>query len=303
MKGLKYMQDIMRKQFYKQRFAFELDAAERDKTQVMPAGVTIEHDVPYMDDGMEAHRMDIYRPDGSENTVLPVIINIHGGGLIIGNKEFNRFFCAKLSALGYLVFSIEYRLIPDCLVFDQFSDVCNAFNYIRSHLDDYNGDADRIYGVADSGGAYLLTYTAAMNKCHTLAKAAHVKPHNISFRALGLISGMFYTTCFDKIGMFLPAYLYGKNYKKQSFAKYVNPENPELVTSLPPCYLVTSRYDNLRKYTLDFVDALGRYGIVYELSEYMKVRHLAHAFSVFRPDFKESEETISDMHAFFESYR
>lgn len=297
------MQDVMRKQFYKQRLAFELDAAERDKTQSMPAGVTIEHDVPYMDDGIEAHRMDIYRPDGSENTVLPVIINIHGGGLIIGNKEFNRFFCAKLCALGYLVFSIEYRLIPDCMVFDQFSDVCNAFNYIQAHLCEYNGDADHIYGVADSGGAYLLTYTAAMNKCHTLAKAAHVKPHNISFRALGLISGMFYTTRFDKIGMFLPAYLYGKNYKKQSFAKYVNPENPELVTSLPPCYLVTSRYDNLRKYTLDFVEALGRYGIVYELSEYMKGRQLTHAFSVFRPDFKESEETLSDMHAFFESYK
>lgn len=293
----------MRKQFYKQRSVFELDAAERDKTQVMPSGVAVEHDVPYMDDGIDAHRMDIYRPDGSENEVLPVIINIHGGGLIIGNKEFNRFFCAKLSALGYLVFSIEYRLIPDCMVFDQFSDVCNAFNYIRAHLDEYNGDADHIYGVADSGGAYLLTYTAAMNKCHTLAKAAHVKPHNISFRALGLISGMFYTTRFDKIGMFLPAYLYGKNYKKQSFAKYVNPENPELVTSLPPCYLVTSRYDNLRKYTLDFVEALGRYGIVYELSEYMKGRHLTHAFSVFRPDFKESDETISDMHAFFESYK
>lgn len=293
----------MRKQFYKQRLAFELDAAERDKTQSMPAGVTIEHNVPYMADGIEAHRMDIYRPDGSENTVLPVIINIHGGGLIIGNKEFNRFFCAKLCALGYLVFSIEYRLIPDCMVFDQFSDVCNAFNYIQAHLCEYNGDADHIYGVADSGGAYLLTYTAAMNKCHTLAKAAHVKPHNISFRALGLISGMFYTTRFDKIGMFLPAYLYGKNYKKQSFAKYVNPENPELVTSLPPCYLVTSRYDNLRKYTLDFVEALGRYGIVYELSEYMKGRHLTHAFSVFRPDFKESEETLSDMHAFFESYK
>ena len=134
----------MRKQFYKQRLAFELDAAERDKTQSMPAGVTIEHNVPYMADGIEAHRMDIYRPDGSENTVLPVIINIHGGGLIIGNKEFNRFFCAKLCALGYLVFSIEYRLIPDCMVFDQFSDVCNAFNYIQAHLCEYNGDADHI---------------------------------------------------------------------------------------------------------------------------------------------------------------
>ena len=289
----------MRKQFYKQRFAFELDAAERDKTQSMPAGITIKHDVPYMEDGIEAHRMDIYRPDGSENTVLPVIINIHGGGLIIGNKEFNRFFCAKLCALGYLVFSIEYRLIPDCMVFDQFSDVCNAFNYIRAHLCEYNGDADHIYGVADSGGAYLLTYTAAMSKNHALAKAAHVKPHNISLRALGLISGMFYTTRFDKIGIFLPAYLYGKNYKKQSFAKYADPEHPDIVTSLPPCFLVTSRNDNLKKYTLDFEKALARHNMPHEFFCFPRDKRLTHAFSVFRPDYEESTDTITAMHNYF----
>ena len=117
----------MRNQFYKQRSDFELSAIERDKTQVMPEGVSVQTDIPYMNDGDKAHRMDVYRPEGSEDTTLPVVINIHGGGLLIGSKEFNRFFCAKLSRLGYLVFSIDYRLVPDCMVFDQFSDVCNAF--------------------------------------------------------------------------------------------------------------------------------------------------------------------------------
>lgn len=184
MKGLRYMQDLMRNQFYKQRSDFELSAIERDKTQVMPEGVSVQTDIPYMNDGDKAHRMDVYRPEGSESTTLPVVINIHGGGLLIGSKEFNRFFCAKLSRLGYLVFSIEYRLVPDCMVFDQFSDVCNAFKYINAHLGEYNGDSNHIYGVADSGGAYLLTYTAAMAKNRELAKAAHVKPQKFSFRAI-----------------------------------------------------------------------------------------------------------------------
>lgn len=290
----------MRKQFYKQRSDFEVSAAERDKTQVMPERIKVEKDIPYMNDGDKAHLMDVYRPEGSENTVLPVVINIHGGGLLIGNKEFNRFFCAKLSRLGYLVFSIEYRLVPDCMVYDQFSDVCNAFRYIQAHLNDYNGDAEHIYGVADSGGAYLLTYTAAMYKNHALAKAAHVKPHNISFRALGLISGMFYTNRFDKIGLFLPAYLYGKNYKKQHFAKYVNPENPDIVTALPPCFLVTSQNDNLKKYTLDFEKALTRRNVPHEYFCFPKDKRLTHAFSVFRPDYEESMDTITAMHNYFE---
>ena len=117
------MQDLMRKQFYKQRSDFEKSAIERDKTQIMPKGVQVQTDIPYIDDGDKAHLMDIYRPEGSEDKLLPVIVNIHGGGLLIGNKEFNRFFCAKLAKLGYLVFSIEYRLVPDCMVYDQFYDV------------------------------------------------------------------------------------------------------------------------------------------------------------------------------------
>lgn len=299
----RYMQDLMRNQFYKQRSDFELSAIERDKTQVMPEGVSVQTDIPYMNDGDKAHRMDVYRPEGSEDTTLPVVINIHGGGLLIGSKEFNRFFCAKLSRLGYLVFSIEYRLVPDCMVFDQFSDVCNAFKYINAHLGEYNGDSNHIYGVADSGGAYLLTYTAAMAKNRELAKAAHVKPQKFSFRAIGLISGMFYTNRFDKIGLFLPAYLYGKNYKKQHFAKYVNPENPDIVTSLPPCFLITSQNDNLRKYTLDFEKALARHNMPHEFFCFPRDKRLTHAFSVFRPDYEESEDTIMAMHNYFEKYK
>ncbi len=90
-----------------------------------------------------------------------------------------------------------------------------------------------------------------------IAKAAGIKPSELKVHALGLISGMFYTTKFDKIGLFLPKYLYGKQYRKAPFAAYVNPENPELLFyALAPAWLVTSHNDHLRNYTIRFEKAL-----------------------------------------------
>ena len=129
---------------------------------------------------------------------------------MIGTKEFNRYYCAELVKLGFLVFSVEYPLIPDCMIYDQFESVSRAVDKVQTLIETYQGDAEKIYAVADSGGACLLTYAAAMQNCEALAEAAGVVPTTLPVRALGLISGMFYTTKLDQIGLFLPRYLYGK---------------------------------------------------------------------------------------------
>ena len=92
----------------------------------------------------------------------------------------------------------------------------------------------------------------------------------LRINAFGLISGMFYTSRFDKIGLFLPKYLYGRDYKKTPFAKYVNPENRELLNSLAPVWLVTSHNDFLRRYTTDFEKALTRAEREHELVVFPK---------------------------------
>jgi acetyl esterase/lipase len=51
-------------------------------------------DMPYVQDGHPLHRLDILsRKDGLMNA--PTIINIHGGGLIYGDKELNQNFNAE----------------------------------------------------------------------------------------------------------------------------------------------------------------------------------------------------------------
>ena len=288
--------------FYKQREKFEKEAAKRDLEFNFPDNILEYKDISYSNDGLKEHRLDIFRPKDMENVILPVIVNIHGGGLIMGNKEFNRFFCARLSSMGFLVFSVEYRLVPDCMIYEQLSDITMAMNFISDNISLYNGDTEHIYAVGDSGGACLLTYHTAVDNCENVANAANVEPSHLKINALGLISGMFYTTRFDQIGLFLPKYVFGKNYKKGNFAKYVNPEHKDIVTSLPPCFLVTSTNDNLSHYTLDYEKVLTKYNVPHKLLNFSKDSKLTHAFSVFYPFLDESTATIEKMVNFLRKY-
>lgn len=271
------MSQFIKQAFYKQRADFQKDLPARDKKYTLCSGVTELEDIPYAEDGLPAHRLDLYQPENAADQILPVILNVHGGGLLLGCKEFNRYFCAKLSKLGYLVYSIEYRLVPDCLFFDQCSDVFLAMEYIRKDLAK-KGLSQQIYAVGDSGGACLLTYCTAMQNSKKVAAAAHITPSALPIQALGLISGMFYTNKRDKIGLFLPSYLYGKGYKKRAFAPYVNPEHPE-----------------------QYEKAMTRQGVVHSLLNFPKKKELTHAFSVFEPDLKESDETIKAISDYFKT--
>lgn len=288
------MNMLLEKIIQKQRKDFIKLTLKQMETHTFPDDVVTISNVPYSTDTLAEHCMDIYRPANTQRT-LPVIINVHGGGLILGNKEFNRHYCAQLCKLGFVVFSIEYRLIPEITVFQQFSDIINAMDFINPSVLVYGGDPTHIYMVGDSAGAYLITYTVAMQKSPSLAEAAYVVPSSLQVRVLGLVSGMFYTRRFDEIGIFLPKLLYGKDYKSSNFYPYTNPEHDEIINSLPPCYLITSNDDKLHHYTTDFAAALKRNHRPFELLDYPADKRLVHAFSIFEPTMDKSLEATEKM--------
>ncbi len=171
----------------------------------IPDDIKLVENIPYLNDSCPAHTMDIYRP-ASLVPSRPVIINVHGGGLMEGSKEFNRRFCIQLCRQNFVVFSIEYRLIPDVTVYEQLDDVSRAMDAVKSLIIRYQGNPNQVYMIGDSAGAYLIAYAVAMQNSPELAGAAHVHPSSLPIQALGLISGMFYTRKLDKIGLFLPRF-------------------------------------------------------------------------------------------------
>ena len=293
------MSNYIETAFMQQRTDFMKTLPDRRKRFSIPDGVDMYLDIEYVNDQNEAHRLDVFRPSESPDKELPIIINVHGGGLIMGCKEFNRYFCARLCKLVYVVFSIEYRLVPEYTFYHQCMDFFQALRYVQDYGNLYYGKTDEIYGVGDSGGAMLLTYCAAMQNNAEMAAAAQVSVCPAPLQALGLISGMFYTNRFDQIGLSLPKYLYGTDYKQSDFAPYVNPTYQKLVQALPPCLLVTSKNDNLHHYTTKFEKALTRYNMPHRLLDFPKNKQLTHAFSVFEPFLPESTQTIQAIAEYF----
>ena len=268
--------------------------------EVSPDGIREYRDVPYNNRFGKELLMDIFEPVVEKGTELPVIVNIHGGGLIGGSKNLSVGFCRQLAKRGYLVFSLEYRLIPEIRVYEQFDDVCAGMDCIGKKLVDFDVDFTRIYMVAESAGAYLATYVVAMKKSEDLQKAIGYKPTNLKFKAMGLISGMFYTTRKDMLGRFLSRSIYGKDARSIAMAEYTNPEHPEIIYNIPPCYLVTSKADMLERYTLDFAGELGNKGIEHHLRHMGSDPKLLHAFPVLNPTLPESERVIDEIVDWFE---
>lgn len=265
-------------------------------------GLREQRNIPYKNRSGKQLLMDIYEPITEKGTELPVIVNIHGGGLIDGNKNLSEGFCRQLAKRGYLVFSLEYRLIPDVRVYEQFDDVCAGMDCVGKKLVDFDVDLTRIYMVAESAGAYLAAYAAAMKNSALLQKAIGYPPTKMRFKAMGLISGMFYTTRKDQVGRFLSRSYYGNDIRSKQMAKFTNPEHPEIINNIPPCYLITSKADMLERYTLDFAGELGNKGIEHFLRHMGSDPKLIHAFPVLRPDLPESVRVIDEIIDWFKKH-
>ena len=64
--------------------------------QTPPAGVSVEV-YDYLPDGDSMHRLNVYRPEEVSGK-LPVIVNIHGGAWVYGDKDLNKYYCMYLAS-------------------------------------------------------------------------------------------------------------------------------------------------------------------------------------------------------------
>ena len=107
--------------------------------------------------------LDIYRaadaprsPEGA-----PVVLYIHGGGWIIGDKEQQgKPMLLHLARRGYVCVSINYRLGRRDRWPAQIIDVKRAISWIREHIDDYGGNPDFIAVAGSSAGGHLASLAA-----------------------------------------------------------------------------------------------------------------------------------------------
>src|ERR1700752_2157824 len=98
--------------------------------------------VPQADYRDGKDRLDLYIPDGVTNA--PVILSVHGGVLMAGDRRGERFVGERFAAAGYLTVVTSYRLSPEVSHPAHIQDVAAAFAWIKHNIRQYGGDPDRI---------------------------------------------------------------------------------------------------------------------------------------------------------------
>jgi len=113
-------------------------------------------DIPYAKKS-QFQKLDIYLPD-SGNGPFPVIIAIHGGAFMTGDKS-DLEITPMLEGLkhGYAVVSINYRLSAEVQFPKQIHDVKAAVRWIRANAMYHNLDPHNIAAWGGSAGGYLAT--------------------------------------------------------------------------------------------------------------------------------------------------
>lgn len=283
--------------------AFRSDNKRLARQNYPTDDLTLVRDVPYINDGTVEHLLDIYYPKVPLGK-LPVIIDIHGGGLMYGDKELNRFSNHELARRGFAVINVSYRLIPTVYFWDQMSDILAVFRFVETLSDNYPLDLSRVYCLGDSAGGLLTFMSVAINQSEELQTIFDLHGSRLTFKAIGLVSTMLETRRKDFLKVIDP-YITTAQQATDKVGDYL--QKPALVlrkTKLPPCWLVTSSEDFLHKESLELKALLDEVGVENMLIDWPKGkgRTLQHVFQITYPKYPESQQMADSLTAFFKAH-
>ncbi len=109
-----------------------------------------------------AQTLEIYAPPHAQGA--PVIVMVHGGGWRIGDKNSPGVVENKLQywlPKGFVLISVDYRMLPQATVDVQAKDVASAVAYAESHAATWGGDGNRLILMGHSAGAHLVALLSA----------------------------------------------------------------------------------------------------------------------------------------------
>jgi acetyl esterase/lipase len=118
-------------------------------------------DIDYWGDGARRHRLDIYRSRLAPPQGSPVMVYVHGGAWVMGDKrEQGKPMLYELVARGWVCVAINYRLSPQAAWPAHIVDVKRALAWVKEHIADYGGDPAFVALSGGSAGGHLAALAA-----------------------------------------------------------------------------------------------------------------------------------------------
>ncbi len=249
---------------------------KRDAGLTTPDNVKRFDDIPYGPD----HKwqvLDVYRPCDEEG-LLPVIINVHGGGLVYGDKELYQYYCMGLAEHGFAVVNFTYRLTPEFKFPAALEDTAIVFKWVLENHAKYGFDLNNIFAIGDSAGANLLGLY-----CCICGNSDYVKNFIFSAplcpKAVVLNCGIYHHTYSRKKNLnsllmanLMPGKGTPEEYRLLCVDEYATKD-------FPPAFIMTGEGDFLADQAQPFYETLKSLGVAAEYHYYGDADHvLGHVF-------------------------
>lgn len=228
------------------RAAFRKGDDIRDAGLTTPADITRYDDIVYGADPAW-QILDVYRPKNAAGARLPVIVSVHGGGWVYGDKERYQFYCMSLAQRGFAVVNFTYRLAPEFQFPAPLEDANLAFTWLLEHAGPYGFDTEHVFAVGDSAGAHLLgLYSAICTNPAYAARFAFAPPAGFKPTAVALNCGAYVIELGDNgspTGALMADFLPEKGSDEELYL--VNVLN-HVTPAFPPAFVMTACDDFLK---------------------------------------------------------
>lgn len=127
---------------------------------LFPQGTVLHGNVPYNNDTLQKHLLDIYLPANAKGKV-PLVIFVHGGGWLVNDKYadigYMKKTVAEIVSSGFALASIDYRFSTQAVFPAQIQDCNRAVSFLYDNGDKYGFDKNRFAVMGFSAGGHLAS--------------------------------------------------------------------------------------------------------------------------------------------------
>ncbi len=248
--------------------------------------------------------LDVYRPEEAKGD-LPVIVIVHGGAWVYGDKEVYQYYGMSLAERGFAVVNFSYRLAPAYRYPAGIEDTNTVFNWILENAPMYGLDTKNLFAVGDSAGGQMLAIYCNILTNPEYAKTFDFVPAQVKLNAVALNCGKYDMTgripC-DAEKMFKPLmkdiFVNKGTDEERNWATPLN----SVTADFPPAFVMTALGDFLKADAPEMVDKFVELGVEHAYVVYgTEEEPLEHVFhcNMKRP---EAHVCNDDECAFFKKY-
>ena len=220
----------------------------------------------------ESNTADIYYPSKKVGP-YPVILWIHGGAYVGGDKKDLSIYATSLAAEGYAVVCMNYQLAPGAKYPTPVIQTGEAYEWLCDIAEEYSLDMERFVLAGDSAGAHIAAQFAAIQSNEVYAAEMGIEPVVIpeTLKAAVLYCGPFDSVKISAVDNRILSFLlsraawayFGERSWEEPFAHQASIAE-HITADFPPAFISDGNTASFEDHARGFVEVLSDNGVSVE---------------------------------------